>query len=77
MKTNLTLQLDADLIREAEVLAARQGTSISRLLTGQLETLIQRDKGYERAKRRALTRLERGFDLGWTPPVSRDELHER
>ena len=77
MKTNLTLQLDADLMREAEVLAARQGTSISRLLTEQLEALIRRNKGYERAERRALTRLERGFDLGWTPPVSRDELHER
>lgn len=77
MKTNLTLQIDADLIREAKVLAAKQGTSVSRLLTDQLEALVRRDKGYERAKRRALTRLGRGFDLGWTPPVSRDELHER
>lgn len=77
MKTNLTLQLDADLIREAKVLAAKQGTSVSRLLTDQLEALVRRDKGYERAKRRALTRLERGFNLGWTPPVSRDELQER
>ena len=77
MKTNLTLKLDADLIREAKVLAAKQGTSVSRLLTDQLETLVRRDKVYERAKRRALTRLERGFNLGWTPPASRDELHER
>ncbi len=77
MKTNLTLKLDADLIREAKVLAAKQGTSVSRLLADQLETLVRRDKVYERAKRRALTRLERGFNLGWTPPASRDELHER
>ena len=77
MKTNLTLKLDANLIREAKVLAAKQGTSVSRLLTDQLEALIRRDKVYERAKRRALTRLERGFNLGWTPPASRDELHER
>ena len=76
MKTNLTLKLDANLIREAKVLAAKQGTSVSRLLTEQLETLIRRDKVYERAKHRALTRLERGFNLGGTP-ASRDELHER
>lgn len=77
MKTNLTLQLDADLIREAKVLAAKQGTSVSRLLADQLEALVRRDKGYERAKRRALTRMDHGFDIGWTPSVLRGELHER
>ena len=29
------------------------------------------------SRRRALARLRRGFDLDWTPPRSRDELHER
>ena len=29
------------------------------------------------ARRRALARLRAGLDLGWTPPRSRDELHER
>ncbi len=76
MKTNLTLKLDANLIRKAKVLAAKQGISVSRLLTDQLETLIRRDKVYERAKRRALARLECGFNLSWTPAVSRDEVHE-
>ena len=36
MKTNQTLKVDANLIREAKVLAAKQGISISRLLTDQL-----------------------------------------
>jgi hypothetical protein len=77
MKTNITVKVDADLIREAKVLAAREGTSISALITDQLEQIVRSSKRYEQARRRALARLERGFDLRWTPPASRDELHER
>ncbi len=32
---------------------------------------------YERAKKRALARLKKGFDLGFVKPKSRDELHDR
>jgi hypothetical protein len=77
MKTNVTLKLDADLLREARVLAAEEGQSISALLTERLESLIRERKMFEKAKRRALARLREGLDLGWTPPTSRDELHER
>ncbi len=77
MRTNLTLKLDANLVREAKVLAAQRGTSVSRLLAEQLEDLVRRDKTYDAAKRRALGRLARGFDLRWTRPSSRDELHAR
>jgi transcriptional repressor NrdR len=28
-------------------------------------------------RRRALARLRKGLDLQWTPPSSRDEIHER
>lgn len=31
----------------------------------------------EAARPRALARLRTGYDLQWTPPRSRDELHER
>ena len=77
MKSNITLRLDAGLIREAKVLAAQRGTSVSRMLAEQLEELVRREKDYGAAKRRALARLEMGFDLGWEPAGSRDELHER
>jgi hypothetical protein len=77
MKTNVTLRLDAELLREAKVLAARKGSSVSRLMAEQLEGLVREDREYERAQRRALARLDQGFDLRWTPPASRDELHER
>lgn len=77
MKTNVTLKIESDLLREARVLAAEQGTSISALLTSRLEEAVRERRGYEQARRRALARLRRGFNLGWTPPASREELHER
>jgi hypothetical protein len=77
MKTNVTLKLDADLLREARVLAAEEGRSISALLAERLESLIRERKAFEKARRRALARIREGLDLGWTPPTSRDELHER
>ena len=77
MKTNVTLKLDADLIREARILAAEEGRSISALLTDRLEALVRERKAFDTARRRALARLREGFDLQWTPARSRDEIHER
>ena len=77
MKTNVTLRIDADLLREAKVLAAKRNSSVSRLLADLLEELVRGDRSYEAARRRALARLERGYDLGWSPPADRGELHER
>lgn len=77
MKANITLKLEADLLKEARVLAAEDGTSVSAMLAAQLEELVNERKGYKQARTRAIARLRRGFNLGWTPPRSRDELHER
>jgi hypothetical protein len=77
MKTNVTLKIEADLLREARVLAAIENTSISALLAARLEQAVRERKGYDQARRSALARLRKGFDLNWTPPRSRDELHER
>ena len=77
MKINITLKIDADLLREARVLAAEEGTSISALLAARLEQVVSERKGYHQARRRAVARLRKGFDLRWTPARSRDELHER
>ena len=77
MKTNVTLKLDADLLREVRVVAAEEGRSISALLADRLEAIVRERKAFEKARRRALARLREGIDLQWTPPASRDELHER
>lgn len=77
MKTNITLKLDADLLRQVRVLAAEEDTSISALLAERLEQIVRERKTYDRARKRALARLREGMNLRWTPPRSRDELHER
>jgi len=77
MKTNVTLKLDVDLLREARVVAAEEGRSISGLLTDRLEAIVRERKAFDKARRRALARLREGLDLQWTPPASRDQLHER
>jgi hypothetical protein len=76
-KVNVTLTIDANLLREARVLAAEQGTSVSGLLGDRLDELVRRHKDYDAARRRALSRLRAGYDLQWTAPASRNDLHER
>jgi hypothetical protein len=77
MKTNITLKLDAKLLKEARILAAEEGSSISGLLASRLRELVQERKGYDRARRRARARLRVGMDLGWKRPRLREELYER
>lgn len=77
MKSNITLKLDSALLREAKILAAEEGTSISALLAARLEQVVRERKTYDRARRRAVARLREGMNLKWTPPRSRNELHDR
>ena len=77
MKTNITLKVDSSLLREAKILAAQEGTSISAMLTTRLEQIVRERKTYDRARKRAVARLREGMNLHWSRPTSRDELHER
>jgi hypothetical protein len=77
MKSNITLKLDTDLLRKVRILAAEEGVSVSGLLAAKLDEVVRQRKGYDRSRKRAVARLRKGFDLGWTRPRSRDELHER
>jgi hypothetical protein len=77
MKRNVTLKVDADLLREARVLAAEEGQSVSALLADRLEAAVRERKAFARARRRALARLREGLNLRWRPARSREELHER
>jgi len=77
MKTNITLKLDSDLLRQVKILAAEDDTSISAMLTERLEQMVRERETFARARKRALARLRQGMNLQWTPAHSRDELHER
>jgi len=75
-KTNLTLQLDEDVIRRARVLAAKRGTSVSALVARELDGLVEQDARYEEARNRAKELMRAAAPRGgrsWR----RDELHDR
>jgi len=76
---NITLSLPEEDIREARVLAAKRGTSVSQLLARMLRELVERETGYAAARERSLTRLHEGLDLGTGGQAdwSRDSVHER
>lgn len=76
---NVTLTIPKTLLQHVKVLAARRGTSISKLLTTLLSEAVEREDEYGAAQRRALAKLEQGFDLGTCGALraSRDALHER
>lgn len=76
-KTNITLKLDAELLRSIKVLAAQRGTSVSALLAEKLEEIVRKGDEYDRAMKRSIAIMREGWNLGWKKPKSRDELHER
>lgn len=76
-KQNITLSLDRELIRQARQLSARKSTSVSKLLSDELERLLRDHKQYEQAKRSALAALKKGFHMGGTISATRDQLHDR
>src|SRR5664280_695923 len=75
-KTNLTLQLDEDVIRRARVVAAKRGTSVSALVAADLASLVEQDARYAEAQERAAELMQVAVRRGgrsWR----RDELHDR
>lgn len=77
MKQNITLSINKDLIRKAKILAAQKQTSISGMLSQELQKIIDDSEEYELFKRKALININQGFHLGGKIAVSREEFHER
>lgn len=76
---NITLSLSKDILMKVKLIAVQRQTSVSGLLTAELEKLVQQEDAYGHARRRHLDWLEQGTDLGTGGRIltDRDELHER
>jgi len=75
-KTNLTLQLEAETVRRAKVLAARRGTSVSAMVARTLDSMVAEDERYEAARRQAMELMAQAGahgDRNWT----REDLYKR
>ena len=77
MKQNITLSIDKELIHKAKIIAAQRQTSISGMLSYELEKIVLQHEHYQRAKRNAFEHLKKGYHLGGEGIKNREELHER
>jgi hypothetical protein len=75
-KRNLTIQLDDAVIRQARVVAAQRGTSVSQLVAQQLEKVVADAERYDEAWTRARKTMAAAKPRGgrtW----ARDDLYDR
>jgi hypothetical protein len=78
-KQNITLSIRKDILQKVKILAVKQRTSVSALMTNLLEDIVALDEGYQTAKQKYSHLLQQDIDLGTNGLVdwSRDELHAR
>ncbi len=78
-KQNITLSIRKDILQKVKIMAAKQNTSISGLMTDVLEDVVAQDEGYQAASQNYHRLLGKEFDLGTKGSIgwSRDELHDR
>ena len=77
MKQNITLSLDKDLIQRAKVVSAKRRSSISNMLSQELQRIIESAESYEVSRKKAISNLRTGYHLGGIITALREELHER
>ena len=75
-KHNITVAIEAGLLKKARAVAARRGRSVSALLADELRALVEGDALYAAARKRAVALFSTPVPLGGTP-LSREALHER
>ena len=73
---NVTVTLPEEVARWTRIWAARHNTSVSRLLGGMLEDLMEREEGYEASKKAYLKRKPKKLS-GGVPYPDRGDLHDR
>lgn len=74
---NVTIALDDETARWARIEAARQDTSVSRLVARLLQEQMDRDTRYEQARRAYLARAPRDLSSESGPYPARDDLYRR
>jgi Family of unknown function (DUF6364) len=75
---NITIQLDEELIREARVLAAEQGTSVSAMVAQDLRTKLAARARRTRATQAAFESMDAAARSGRRAPEwTREEINDR
>jgi hypothetical protein len=73
---NVTITLEEDVALWARVWAARQGSSVSKILGETLKEKMQKERGYSRAQQRYFSRPVKPMKRASQKYASRGELYE-
>ena len=78
-KQNITLTIRKDFLKKVKILAAKQDTSVSALLSNLLEDLVAHEEGYQTARQHYSRLLNQELDPGTCGSIDLtwDELHAR
>lgn len=78
-RQNITLSIPKHILQKVKLLAVKQGTSVSNLMTRVLEDIVMEEEGYKSARMRHIKTMKSDLDLGTHGRTSwsRDELHAR
>lgn len=77
MTRNVTLSIDAGVLREARRIAAERATTLNALIREFLQELTERESGTEAARRRILAICKASAAGARSGAWSRNDLHER
>jgi hypothetical protein len=78
-RQNVTLSLPRSLLKKAKTLAITKDKSLSELLRETLEERVNKETGYQKARKRQIAFMKKGIDLGTQGEITiaREGLHER
>jgi hypothetical protein len=78
-RQNITLSIPKDLLQKAKIIAVKNNTSLSGLLSDFIARIANEEEAYQMARSRHRRLLKKGFDFGLEAeiPWKREELHER
>jgi hypothetical protein len=78
-RQNITLSLPKDLLQKAKIIAVKNNTSLSGLLSDYIAKITNDEEAYQIAQSRHRRLLKKGFDFGLKGEISwkREDLHER
>ena len=73
------MALPEDLFRRLKLIAAREDSSISAMVSESLRKIADAEDGYAAAQRELIRDIRKGYDLGTHGKIgwTRDSLHER
>src|SRR5450755_4439132 len=77
IKHNITVAIEPNLLKKARAVAARRGTSVSALVASELGELVNSDRDYEAARKRAKAILQSGLSFQGARMNDRTVAHER